>query len=166
MNAAKAVIRTMRVYIETTIPSYLTSWPSAQVVHAGHQISTRDWWDNHRQRFELFTSLVTHQEAASGDQVAAQRRMDSLEGIPLLAITPECEAIADAILSAGLIPVTADRDALHIGVATFHQMKLLLTWNIRHIANANVREDLRVLIETLGYTLPTICTPEELLPPS
>lgn len=68
----------MRVYIETTIPSYLTSWPSPQVVHAGHQISTRDWWDNHRQRFELFTSLVTHQEAASGDPLAAQRRMDSL----------------------------------------------------------------------------------------
>ena len=47
----------------------------------------------------------------------------------------------------------------------YHQMNLLLTWNIRHIANAHVREDLRVLIESLGYTLPTICTPEDLLPP-
>ncbi len=154
----------MRVYIETTIPSYLTSWPSPQVVHAGHQISTHDWWDNHRQNYELYTSLVTQQEAASGDPAAAQRRLDSLLGIPLLAITPECEAIANSILASRLIPAQADRDALHIGVATFHQMNLLLT-NIRHIANAHVREDLRVLIESLGYTLPTICTPEELLPP-
>ena len=83
----------------------------------------------------------------------------------MLAITPECEAIANAILASGLIPAKADRDALHIGVATFHQMNLLLTWNIRHIANAHVREDLRVLIASLGYTLPTICTPEDLLPP-
>ena len=155
----------MRVYIETTIPSYLTSWPSPQVVHAGHQISTREWWDNHRQRYELYTSLVTQQEAARGDPAAAQRRLSSLAGIPLLEITPECEAIAGDILASGLIPAKADRDALHIGVATYHRMNILLTWNIRHIANAHVREDLRVLIETLSYALPTICTPEELLPP-
>ena len=90
--------------------------------------------------------------------------MAALQGIPLLAVTVECEAIAAAILASGLIPAKADRDALHIGVATFHQMDLLLTWNIRHIANAHVREDLRLLIASLGYTLPTICTPEELLP--
>lgn len=142
----------------------MTSWPSPQVVHAGHQISTHEWWDNYRQNYELYTSLVTHQEAASGDSNAAQRRLGSLMGIPLLVITPECEALAAAILASGLIPAKADRDALHIGVATFHQMNLLLTWNIRHIANAHVREDLRVLIASLGYTLPTICTPEELLP--
>ena len=156
----------MRVYIETTIPSYLTSWPSPKVVHAGHQISTRDWWENHRDRFELFTSLVTHQEANSGDPDAAKRRMDSLEGIPLLAITPECESIAQGILNSGLIPAKADRDALHIGVATFHAMDVLLTWNIRHIANAAIRQELRDLIASLGYSLPTICTPEELLPQS
>lgn len=154
----------MRVYIETTIPSYLTSWPSPQIVHAGHQISTRQWWQNHRLDYELYTSLVTTQEAASGDPEAAKRRTDALIGIPLLEITPECESIASAILLSGLIPAKADRDALHIAVATFHRMNLLLTWNIRHIANAHVREDLRVLIASMGYTLPTICTPEELLP--
>ena len=58
----------MRVYIETTVPSYLTSWPSPQVVHAGHQISTHDWWDNQRQNYELYTSLVTRQEAARGGE--------------------------------------------------------------------------------------------------
>lgn len=155
----------MRVYIETTIPSYLTSWPSPQVVHAGHQISTHEWWDNHRGRYELYTSLVTQQEAASGDPAAAQRRLAALAGIPLLVITPECEAIACDILASGLLPAKADRDALHIGVAAYHRMHMLLTWNIRHIANAHVREDLRVLVDSLGYTLPTICTPEELLPP-
>ena len=156
----------MRVYIETTVPSYLTSWPSPKVVHAAHQISTREWWDNRRAHYKTYTSLVTLQEAASGDTAAARLRLDSLIGIPLLAITPECEAIAAAILESGLLPAKADRDALHIAVATFHRMNFILTWNIRHIANAHVREDLRILIESHGYILPTICTPEELLPPT
>jgi hypothetical protein len=156
----------VRVYIETTIPSYLTSWPSPEIVHAGHRISTRDWWEIHRPKYELFTSLVTHQEAAAGYSDAAACRMSSLQAIPMLAVTPECETIAQAILEAGLIPEKADRDALHIGVATFHCMHVILTWNIRHIANAHVRQDLRDLIDSLGYTLPIICTPEELLPPT
>ena len=154
----------MRVYLETTIPSYLTSWPSPKVVHAGHQISTREWWENHRGRFDLFTSLGIQEEAGSGDPDVAQRRMSSLEGIPILEITPECESIAEAVLTAGLMPAKADRDALHIGVATFHGMDVLLTWNIRHIANAAIRKELRDPIGSLGYTLPTISTPEELLP--
>ncbi len=92
--------------------------------------------------------------------------MDSLAGIQLLAVTPECESIAQSILNSGVIPAKADRDALHIGVATFHAMDVLLTWNIRHIANATIRQELRELIASLGYSLPTICTPEELLPQS
>lgn len=155
----------MRVYIETTIPSYLAARPAAQVVDAARQLSTREWWDSHRHRYELYTSLVTRQEAAVGDAAAARRRLEALAGIPLLTATPECEALAEAILNAGLIPAKADRDALHVAVATFHRMNLLLTWNIRHIANAHVREDLRLLAASLGYVLPTICTPEELLPP-
>jgi hypothetical protein len=98
------------------------------------------------------------------DASAAERRLDSLLGIPLLVITPECEVIASAILASGLIPAKADRDALHIGVETFHQMHFLLAWNFRHIANAHVGEDLRAQIASLGFTLPTICTPEDLLP--
>lgn len=84
----------------------------------------------------------------------------------MLEITPECEAVAKAILVAGLLPAKAGRDALHIAIATFHRVNFLLTWNIKHIDNAHVREDLRVLISKLGYNLPTICTPEELLPTS
>lgn len=156
----------MRVYIETTIPSYLTSWPSPEIVHAGHQISTRDWWSNHRTKYELFTSLVTHQEAAAGDPDAVNRRMEALESIPMLAVTPDCESVARAILAAGLLPAKAGRDALHIAVATIHGMHVILNWNIRHIANAHVRQELRDLVDTLGYTLPIICTPEELLPPT
>ena len=155
----------MRVYIETTIPSYLTARPALQVIQAGHQLSTRRWWEEYSGSFELFTSLVTIQEAREGDREAAQRRLDSLKEVPLLAVTPEVEFIAQRLLDEQLLPISADRDALHIGVAVFHEMDFLLTWNIRHIANARIRKKLRAFVESLGYFLPTICSPEELLPP-
>ncbi len=91
--------------------------------------------------------------------------MESLEHIPLLAVTAEAEFIAKQLLEAQLLPVSAVRDALHIGVSVFHEMDFLLTWNIRHIANAQIRKKLRVFVESMGYSLPTICSPEELLPP-
>ena len=155
----------MRVYIETTIPSYLTARPALQVIQAGHQLSTRRWWEEYRGGFDLFTSLVTIQEAREGDHEVAQKRLDSLKEVPLLAVTPEVESIAQRLLDEQLLPPSADRDALHIGVAVFHEMDFLLTWNIRHIANAQIRKRLRAFIESLGYSLPTICSPEELLPP-
>jgi len=155
----------MRVYIETTIPSYLTARPALQVIQAGHQLSTRRWWEDYRGGFELFTSLVTIQEAREGDPGAAQIRLESLKDIPLLAVTSEVEFIAQRLLGEQLLPTSADRDALHIGVAVFHEMDFLLTWNIRHIANAQIRKKLRAFVESLGYSLPTICSPEELLPP-
>jgi len=156
----------VRVYLETTIPSYLSARPALQVIQAGHQLSTRRWWDECRSSFELFTSLVTIQEAREGNEEAAKRRLDCLQDVPLLAVTPEAELIAKQILDEQLLPRNADRDALHIGVAVFHEMDFLLTWNIRHIANAQMRKKLRAFIESLGYNLPTICSPEELLPPS
>lgn len=135
------------------------------MIQAGHQLSTRRWWEEYRGGFELFTSLVTIQEAREGDHEAAQKRLDSLKDVPLLAVTPEVEFIAQRLLDEQLLPISANRDALHIGVAVFHEMDFLLTWNIRHIANAQIRKKLRALVESLGYSLPTICSPEELLPP-
>jgi hypothetical protein len=88
----------MRVYIETTIPSYLTARPALQVIQAGHQLSTRRWWEEYRGSFELFTSLVTIQEAREGDQEAAEKRLDSLKDVALLAVTAEVEFIATRLL--------------------------------------------------------------------
>ncbi|MFN0141304.1 MAG: hypothetical protein ACKVQW_14605 [Pyrinomonadaceae bacterium] len=43
-----------KVYIETTIPSYLTSRPSRDIITAGHQQSTREWWERDRELYELY----------------------------------------------------------------------------------------------------------------
>ena len=75
-----------KVYIETTVVSYLTALPSRDIVQAAHQQLTREWWDR-RDRFELFVSQVVLAECGRGDAGAAARRLEILAGLPVLAAT-------------------------------------------------------------------------------
>ena len=147
-----------RVYIETTIPSYLTARPSRDIVQAARQQLTREWWDVERRNYDLCISQIVLDEAT-----AAQRRMAVIDILPLLDLTFEVDGLAETIMQSGLLPASASRDAVHIAVAAVHQVHFLLTWNCRHIANATIFRDLQHVIMSAGYDVPVICTPEELL---
>jgi hypothetical protein len=152
-----------RVYIETTIPSYLTARPSRDIVQAARQQLTREWWDVERRNYDLCISQIVLDEAAAGDAEAAQRRMAVIDTLPLLDLTFEVDGLAETIMQSGLLPASASRDAVHIAVTAVHQVHFLLTWNCRHIANATIFRDLQHIIMSAGYDVPVICTPEELL---
>ena len=152
----------MRIYIESTIPSYVVARPARDLLQAARQQLTRDWWDLQREKHELFTSQVVLDEIAAGERAMAERRLELMAGIALLISTPDVEALADDVLKSGLLPATADGDAAHIALATAYGMDILLTWNCRHIANAAITGRLRRLVEKQGYTLPEIYTPGEL----
>ena len=151
------------VYLETTIPSYLTARPSRDLLTAARQQLTSDWWEDRRRDFECVISQVVLDESARGHPDAAARRLASLEGIPALSATEEMRLFAEGLIEAGLIPVEAADDAAHIAIATLSGIKYLLTWNFRHIANADVKEEIRAYCLRAGYTCPVICTPEELM---
>ncbi len=129
----------LRVYLETTIPSYLTAWVSRDLVMAGHQQTAREWWDTRREDFELFVSQFVIDEAGAGDPDAARRRLEILENMPLLDPGDKVHALADELLKRVPLPPKAATDALHIAIATIHGMDFLLTWNCAHIANAALR---------------------------
>lgn len=151
-----------RIYIETTIVSYLTGRPSRDVVIAGHQQSTHEWWDTRRTSYELCTSELVLVEAASGDPQAAHHRLDVLNDMGLLETTGEAMDLAQALVEAGALPENAADDALHIAVAADHAIPYLLTWNCRHLANATMRAIIESVCAARGFKAPIICTPEEL----
>ncbi len=153
----------MRIYIESTIPSYVVARPARDLLQAARQQLTRDWWELKREQHELFTSQVVLDEIAAGEREMAQRRLELVAKLTLLVSTPGIESLAAAVLQSGLVPANADGDAAHIALATVHEMDILLTWNCRHIANATIVGRLRRLVEKQGYTLPEIYTPEEFL---
>ena len=150
-----------KVYVETTVVSYLAAAPSRDIVVAGHQETTRTWWSR-RDRVELFVSQAVVEEASRGNAVAAARRMALLEGIPVLGLTAEVDAIANQLLRGSAVPGKARIDAIHIAVAAINRMEYLVTWNLTHIANAAIRGKIEQTCRGAGLQAPVICTPEEL----
>ena len=150
------------VYIETSLVSYLTARPSRDLLVAAHQQLTVAWWDEHRTRYELFTSQVVLAEARAGDPEAAQRRLAVLERLPLLDVADTAIALAARLVTGRALPAQAAQDALHLAIACVHGMEYLLTWNCTHLANARLRSRIEQVCRDSGYIPPIICTPEEL----
>ena len=152
-----------KVYIETTVISYLTARPNRDVVIAGHQKITRDWWQTCRKRFDVVASQLVVREASAGDSRAAQERLEKLATLTLLEVTEEAVSLAQELLSTGAVPEKATEDALHLAIAVTNGVEYLLTWNCKHLANATMRTKIEDVCRSVGYEPVIICTPEELL---
>lgn len=152
-----------KLYLETTIPSYLTSWPSRDLIIAGHQQITKEWWKKRRRAFDLYISQFVVDEAKAGNDEAARERLKAIRGLPLLDITKEVESLAIRILTSGVVPLKASTDAAHIAIATVHGIDYLMTWNCVHLANATITKTVARVCRQEGFECPVICTPEELL---
>jgi predicted nucleic acid-binding protein len=152
-------------YLDSNVISYLTAWPSRDVVSLAHQQLTREWWDRQRHGFELHASELVLFEIGRGDPTAAQARLEFVRHLPILRITPEARVLADQIFRATTLPDKAAADALHIALAAVSGMDFLLTWNCTHIANGVVLKIVNAVCRDHGYEPPIVCTPEELLAP-
>ena len=151
------------VYIETSIISYLTARVSRDLIVAGHQQMTEEWWSVQRNRFELWASELVVEEASAGDASAAAERLKVLNTIEMLDITEEAGFLATALIERGSLPAKASADALHIAIAAVHNVDYFLTWNCKHIANAEMRPVIESVCRNMGFIPPILCTPEELM---
>lgn len=152
-----------RVYIETTIVSHLTARPSKDVIMLGQQKLTREWWLRRRQHYDLYTSQFVVDEAGDGDPVAARKRLEALSGLPLLDATDATMPLAEEMVRRRLLPSRAAIDAVHIAIATLNRMNVVLTWNCRHLANADVYVGVSRFLRSAGFEAPLVCTPTELM---
>ena len=152
-----------KVYLETTIISYLTSRPSRDLIATTYQQITQAWWQKRRQDFDLFISEPVLDECSHGDMQAVEKRLAVLQDIPLLKLTDESDELNDKILASQLLPLKAEADVSHIAIATANGMDYLLTWNFKHIANAVIKPKIEAICRQAGFEPPVICTPEELL---
>ncbi len=151
------------VYLETSYISYLTCRPSRDLIVAGHQTITREWWEKCRSEFALYISEAVVEECAAGDPIAASDRLSAIEDIELLDMIEEVDKLMEALLQGHGLPVQAAQDAAHVAIASVHNIDYLLTWNCKHIANAHRRHTIETICLEHGYNKPNICTPEGLL---
>jgi hypothetical protein len=151
------------VYIETSVVSYLVARPPTRTVAHQWHVWTKDWWLLRRPFFECVISEEVLREAAAGDPKASRQRLKILSTLTVLRRTPAVEELAEAFLSVGALPPKAKADAAHLAVATSHRVDYLLTWNMKHLANALILRRLRPVAEQMGYQLPVVCNPLQLM---
>jgi len=151
------------VYIETTVVSYLVANRSAEPEVAARQELTRKWWEHRRPWFACYISEEVVEEASLGDAEQVRRRLAALQGLERLAITPDVADLAAAFLETGAMPRKAAQDAVHLAVASCARMDFLLTWNFRHLANAQILRRLHREAERKAWKLPEVCTPTQLM---
>ncbi len=152
-----------RVYIETSVVSYLTARPSRDIIVAGHQETTRDLWPYLTSKYETYISAIVYEEAGKGDPDQAKMRLAAIEAFPMLDIDEDARFLAEKIVAGRGIPAEYPEDALHIAVAVMNGMDVAVTWNFAHLNNPFIRKAVRRIVEREGYVCPEICSPQELL---
>jgi predicted nucleic acid-binding protein len=151
------------VYLEASFISLLVANPSRDLLTAANQQSTRDWWRLRRGEFVCVASSEVVREASQGDPQEVRKRLETLGELSVLRLPPEAERLMRALLGTGALPARAQTDAAHLAIAAAAKADYLLTWNCRHLANAQILRRLEAEAKRAGWKLPRVCTPPELM---
>jgi hypothetical protein len=113
--------------------------------------------------FECVISEEVLREAAAGDPKASRQRLETLSTLTVLRRTRAVDELVEAFLSTGALPAKAKADAAHLAFATSHRVDYLLTWNCKHLANAEILSRLQPVAEQRGHRMPIVCRPLQLM---
>ena len=150
------------LYVETTTPSFVIGGISPVLATAAHQVATRRWWEEERQKYRLFVSRVVEDEILQGKAQLVEQRIALLKGLQRLVVNGAITELAGELHSYLRLPLAAETDALHLAIACHYETDYLLTWNMKHLANARIRREIDRFCNEKGVFIPVICTPEEL----
>jgi len=150
------------VYVETSIPSFYFEVRTEPEMVARRQW-TRDWWEIAGERYHLVASPAVMNELERGEFPGQAECLRLVESLPLLSIDAPILDIVETYIERQVMPADPIGDALHLALASFHSCDFLVTWNCRHLANANKFGDIRRINTFLGLFVPALVTPLELL---
>ena len=146
--------------METTIPSFFHETRNSPNIVARRDW-TRQWWEGAFESHDLFTSAAVLDELASGPLEYQPAWLGLIAELPLLKIDSAVARVVEAYIQHRLMPAAPGGDALHLALASYHECDFLVTWNCRHLANANKFGHVRRVNTMLGLFVPAIVTPLE-----
>ena len=152
----------IKVYVETTVVSDATALPSKDLILAARQIVSREWLETAKSKYSLHSSFLVRKESLKGDTDAAARRMEALKGMLELEADERAFELAGKLISGKAVPKEYPDDALHIATAALNKMDYLVSWNFKHITNAQTIPLVKRICEDNGFRCPEICTPQML----
>jgi predicted nucleic acid-binding protein len=147
------------VYLDTTIFSYLVD--ERESIRNFIDV-TKEWWETQRENYDTYLSIETLAELREGDYPRKEKATRLAETIEVLPRVYEIEEIAEIYIKNYLMPNDLRGDAIHLAYASVYKIDFLMTWNCKHLANANKRLHIRKINTKLGLFIPDIITPLEL----
>jgi predicted nucleic acid-binding protein len=151
-----------RAYVETTIPNFYYDFRDSPAITLRRE-ATRRWWANAAERYELVTSTTVRDELAAGTGKNVPLRLRLIAQLPLLPIVPQVDTTVDVYLMNKLMPAKPPEDAVHLALASLYDCRFIVTWNCRHLANANKAVHIERINTRLGLSVPKLLTPLDLL---
>jgi hypothetical protein len=150
------------VYVETTIPSLITARTSRDMIIAYRQDISKLFWENERQKYDLYISEYVWEECEKGDENAAKRRLDLIKDIPLLPTGKEVKELAEEYFKYLNIPEKAKTDCFHLAVSVIERMDYLMSWNMTHLGERYFNE-VAIYNHKNNLWLPRMHTPDAIM---
>lgn len=147
------------VYLDTTILSYLVD--ERESIKNFIEV-TKEWWETQRENYDSYLSIETLAELKEGNYPNKEKAIRLAEQVEVLQRTTEVEEVAEIYMKNSLMPNDLRGDAIHLAYASVYKIDFLLTWNCKHLANANKKTHIRKINTKLGLFIPEIITPLEL----
>ena len=151
-----------RIYVETSVISYLAARPSSDAINATRQHFSYQLWQKRRQ-LDLLVSDAVLTEVQIGDDDAVRNRLVYCNALALLDVHRDVEDMVMHLLRKKAVPAKAFTDAVHIAIATLHKVQFIASWNFRHIVGAVARRKIELALTEVTPFVPVIATPEEIL---
>ena len=147
------------VYLDSNVFSYL-HYGGGDVMIVAKRIMTRDWWDNERRYFRLFSSVMTMKELEAGLYRAQEAAIAENRRLVFLVPTMKVKTMAHLYLDNDLTPPNKSGDAFQLAFASCHGIDYLLSWNHAHLAKPETQTKLFGINKRFGYRTPLLVTPE------
>lgn len=149
----------LKIYLDTTLPNYVFNdhTPEKQ------QIAKKLFQEISEDKFTAFISQVVADEIADATEPKRTTMLDLIANIPLLPLIPECRELAENYITRGIIPSSNKEDALHIAIATVHNMDVIVSYNFEHIVRLKTIKEVTAVNLIYGYKIPDIVFPEEVI---
>lgn len=151
------------VYIESTIPSFYFETRTARIVQTWRDF-TRQWRDIHRHDYRLVTSRFVLRELAETPPPKSRHCLELIREAEILDEPQGLRRVIQYYMANMVMPRDAMGDAAHLAMASMHGLDFLVTWNCRHLANANKARHISTVNARMGLKTPVITTPVMLLP--
>jgi hypothetical protein len=148
-----------RVYLETSFVSACVT-NRTDVPSLYRREASQDWWRTQRRMHEVFVSAEVVAELSRPSYPMSAQAREWVRDVPLLSLTEEVLGLAEVLVRERVMPGPIGGDATHVAVSCVHRVEYMLSWNVRHLANANKRRHLDKVCVRAGYLPPMIVTPD------